>query len=200
MDSDPFFTFSDDEEDEVKSIDLQCFKEAVMVLQASTSTIPKTPINQKMIHKDRYGAHDRLVPAYLSENSIDCTGTLDILSLMKCIFAIRQSAYDTFPDALDEYLQIGENTFRDSIYAFYKAIIGIYGDEFLRRPAYIDVKKLYAFHIEKHGFPGMLENVDCTIGRELIAEMHYRAQYCRGDHGPHPFILLGAIASQDLCI
>nr|GEY55961.1 hypothetical protein [Tanacetum cinerariifolium] len=113
MDSDPFFTFSDDEEDEVKSIDLQCFKEAVMVFQASTSTIPKTSIKQKMIHRDRYGAHDRLVAAYFSKNFIiDCTGSLDILSLMKCIFAILQSAYDTFPDALDEYSQIVDNTFR----------------------------------------------------------------------------------------
>ncbi|GKB42588.1 hypothetical protein Tco_0887530, partial [Tanacetum coccineum] len=42
---------------------------------------------------------------------------------MKCTSAIRQLAYGTVPDALDEYLQMGAKTSRDSLEAFYKAIM-----------------------------------------------------------------------------
>ena len=50
---------------------------------------------------------------------------------MKCTSTIRQLAYDTVPVALDEYLQTRAKTFRDSLEYFYKAIMNIYGDEFL---------------------------------------------------------------------
>nr|GEW16500.1 protein ALP1-like isoform X1 [Tanacetum cinerariifolium] len=48
--------------------------------------------------------------------------------------------------------------------------------EYLRKPTQTDIEKLYAYHEEKHGFPGM------------------------GDYGSDPFILLEAVASQDLWI
>ncbi|GJW14404.1 retrovirus-related pol polyprotein from transposon TNT 1-94 [Tanacetum coccineum] len=47
--------------------------------------------------------------AYFREN-IDCTERQGISPLLKCTSAIRQLAYDTVPDALDEYLQMGEAT------------------------------------------------------------------------------------------
>ncbi|GKD26247.1 putative nuclease HARBI1 [Tanacetum coccineum] len=43
-----------------------------------------------------------------------------------------------------------------------KAIMELYGEEFLRKPTYTDMEKLYAYHDEKHGFPGMLGSIDCT--------------------------------------
>ncbi|GJY17168.1 ALP1-like protein [Tanacetum coccineum] len=54
------------------------------------------------------------------------------------------------------------------------ATMEFYGEEFLRMSRYTYMKKLYAYHEEKHGFPEM------------------------GDHGPDPFILLKAVASNDL--
>lgn len=67
-----FFTTLDDDEEEVSSIDLAFLKEAVIAFQASTSTILKTPTYQSTItiYRDRYGAHDRLVAVYFSENSM----------------------------------------------------------------------------------------------------------------------------------
>nr|GEY09115.1 protein ALP1-like [Tanacetum cinerariifolium] len=85
-------------------------------------------------------------------------------------------AYGAVPDALDEYLQMDARTARKSLPLFCKAIIELYGEEFLRKPTYSDMEKVNAYHEEKHGFPGM------------------------GDHGPDPFILLEAIASNDLLI
>ncbi|GKD75580.1 hypothetical protein Tco_1333862 [Tanacetum coccineum] len=47
--------------------------------------------------------------AYFREN-IDCTERQVISPLLKCTFAICLLAYDTVPDALEEYLQMGEAT------------------------------------------------------------------------------------------
>nr|GEY36053.1 putative nuclease HARBI1 [Tanacetum cinerariifolium] len=76
----------------------------------------------------------------------DCAGRLGISSLMKCTFAIRQMAYGAVPDALDEYLQIGATTAPKSLQLFCKAIMELYGEEFLRKPTYTDMEKLYAYH------------------------------------------------------
>nr|GEW97430.1 hypothetical protein [Tanacetum cinerariifolium] len=105
--------------------------------------LPK-PKRQKRtnINRDYYGAQERLVAAYFSDNLMfpeafledrfrmirsfftgiaeeltiqceffrekeDCIGKLEISPLIKCTSAIRQLAYGTVPDALDEYLQTG---------------------------------------------------------------------------------------------
>nr|GEX42111.1 hypothetical protein [Tanacetum cinerariifolium] len=75
---------------------------------------------------------------------------------------IRQLAYDTVPDALDEYLQMGNATSRQCLERFYTSLIQIFGPEFLRKPTLTDVERLYAFHENKHGLPKMLGSLDCT--------------------------------------
>ncbi|GKC08501.1 ALP1-like protein isoform X1 [Tanacetum coccineum] len=121
-------------------------------------------------------------------------------ALVKCTSAIRQLAYATVPDSLDEYLQIGEKTSRDCLMHFCNGIIELYGEEYLRRPTQTDVEKLYAFHENKHGFPGMIRSIHCTKWSWDQCPQAYRAQFSRGDSGSEPFILLEAVASQDLWI
>ncbi|GJZ61280.1 ALP1-like protein [Tanacetum coccineum] len=99
----------------------------------------------------------------------DYTGKVGISPLMKCTFAIHQMVYDSVPDALDEYLQM----------------------EFLRQLSYSDIEKLYARHEEKHGYPGMIGNIDCTDWSWENFPIALRTQFCKGDHGPDPFILFG---------
>ncbi|GKC15447.1 hypothetical protein Tco_1012229 [Tanacetum coccineum] len=86
----------------------------------------------------------------------DAVGKTGISGLVKYTSAIRQLAYDAVLDSLDEYLQIGEKTSRDCLMAFCNGVMELYGEELLRRPTQTDVEKLYAFHEEKHGFPGMI--------------------------------------------
>ncbi|GJW39340.1 hypothetical protein Tco_0065185 [Tanacetum coccineum] len=62
---------------------------------------------------------------------------------MKCTSTIRKMAYGADPDALDEYLQMGATTARKSLLLFCKAIMELYGEEFLRKLTYTDMKKLY---------------------------------------------------------
>ncbi|GJR94572.1 ALP1-like protein [Tanacetum coccineum] len=175
------------------SSELAMFTEACQAAyEASKPKVQRNPVE-----RDRYGAHDRLVMAYFSEHPQYDEPTFP---LMKCTSAIRQMAYGAVPDSLDEYLQMGATTARDSLRIFCKVIMNLYGEEFLRKPTYTDMEKLYAHHDEKHGFPGMLGSIDCTHWPWANCPVAYRAQFSRGDHGPYPFILLEAIASQDLWI
>ncbi|GJW99334.1 ALP1-like protein [Tanacetum coccineum] len=83
---------------------------------------------------------------------------------------------------------------------FCQAVMEIYGPEFLRKPTVTDVEKLYRYHEEKHGFPGMLGSLDCTDWEWFGCPYAFKGQYVRRDHGSNPFILLEAVASQDLWI
>ncbi|GJX26640.1 hypothetical protein Tco_0232936 [Tanacetum coccineum] len=104
------------------------------------------------------------------QQNSDCTGGVGISILMKCTSTFHQLAYDSVPDALDKYLQMGVKTSRDALQAFYKVVMDLYGGEFLRRPTYTDVEKIYFFHKEKHGFPVMFGTIDYTGW--LITQMH----------------------------
>ncbi|GJW07352.1 putative nuclease HARBI1 isoform X2 [Tanacetum coccineum] len=134
------------------------------------------------------------------QEGCDAVGKVVISALVKCTSAIRQLAYAVVPDSLDQYLQIGEKTSRDCLMHFYDGVIELYGEEYLRRPTQTDVEKLYAFHENKHGFPGMIGSIDYTKWPWAQCPQAYRAQFSRGDSGSEPFILLEAVASQDLWI
>nr|GEV29750.1 retrovirus-related Pol polyprotein LINE-1 [Tanacetum cinerariifolium] len=70
----------------------------------------------------------------------------------------------------------------------------------LRKPTYTDNEKLYAHHEKKHGFHWMIGCIDRTDWSWKNCSVALRAQFAMGDHGPDPFNLLEAIASQDLWI
>ncbi|GKA47029.1 ALP1-like protein isoform X1 [Tanacetum coccineum] len=72
--------------------------------------------------------------------------------------------------------------------------------EYYAKALQTDVKKLYAFHQNKHGFPGTIGSINCTKWLWAQCLQAYRAQFSRGDSGSEPFILLEAVASQDLWI
>ncbi|GKA73760.1 ALP1-like protein [Tanacetum coccineum] len=141
---------------------------------------------------DCYGAHNHLVVAYFSEHSQYDEATFRMRFRMirklftnigrKCTSAILQMAYGAVPDALDEYLQMGATTARKSLQLFCKAIMELYGEQFLRKLTNTDMEKLYAYHEEKHGFPGMLESINCTDWPWENCPVAYRAQFSKGDH------------------
>lgn len=129
----------------------------------------------------------------------DARGRKGFSPLQKCTSAIRQLAYATPPDGLDDYLQMSERSSREILQHFCKWVIKIYGKEYLRRPTLFDVQQLYARHESKHGFPGMLGSIDCTHWAWSNCPVAWRGQYMRGDH-QYPTLMLEAVASQDLWI
>nr|GEX81236.1 hypothetical protein [Tanacetum cinerariifolium] len=84
------------------------------------------------------------------------------------------------PDALDEYLQMGATTAHKCLQMFCKAITELYGEENLRKPTYTDMKKLYDYQEEKHGFSGMLRSIDCIDWPWKNCSVEFKAQFCRG--------------------
>ncbi|PWA65239.1 harbinger transposase-derived protein [Artemisia annua] len=139
--------------------------------EAYQASQPKLSRNQ--ISRDRLGAYNRLVAAYFCENPMYDDGA--------------------FPDRFRMSRKLFTRIVRE-------AIMELYGAEYLRKPTITGIDKLYAHHYEKHGFPGMLESTNCTDWSWANCPHALKSQYCRGDHGQEPFILLEAIAFQDLWI
>ncbi|KAJ0830378.1 putative harbinger transposase-derived protein [Helianthus annuus] len=120
-------------------------------------------------------------------------------TLQKCTVAIRQLAYGTVPDALDEYLQMSVRTTRECLYRFCHNVVKLYSKKYLRKPNAYDVQQLYQAHEARHGFPGMLGSIDCMHWAWHNCPTAWRGQSTRGDHG-HPTLILEVVASQDLWI
>ncbi|GJV33586.1 ALP1-like protein isoform X1 [Tanacetum coccineum] len=222
----------DGEEEEVTSRKKTFIKRAIAFIKNRRRA---NRVTRNHITRDRYGAHERLVAAFFSEepmydevkfrktfrmarplfneivtavidhdpffrNNIDCTGKEGISGLLKCTSSIRQLAYGVHAEFLDEYMQISERSSRLALDHFCQSVMQIYGPEYLRKPTVTDIEKLYLHHEEKHGFPGMLGSLDCTDWEWFGCPYAFKAQYVRRDHGLNPFILLEAVASQDLWI
>nr|GEW29055.1 putative harbinger transposase-derived protein [Tanacetum cinerariifolium] len=102
----------------------------------------------------------------------DATGQMSFSIIMKCISVIRQLTYDTSPNALDEYLEIGEHTARDSLDHFTKCVIELFMPEYLRKPDFNDTQKFYTAHNADHGFPRMLGSIIVCTGNGLIIQKH----------------------------
>nr|GEU89109.1 putative nuclease HARBI1 [Tanacetum cinerariifolium] len=169
-----FFDTSSDDEDEVNS-ELAMFTEACQAAYKASKPKSIEPQYKGIVTDEpntiykNCSRRNRCFSFF--QHKDDYAGHRGISKLVKCTFVIRQLTYGCVPDSLDEYLQMGAKTSRKCLKNFCKVIMNLYGEEFLRNPTYTDIK-LYAYHNEKHVFPGM----------------------------PDPFILLEAIASNDLWI
>ncbi|XP_035546240.1 uncharacterized protein LOC118348504 [Juglans regia] len=89
----------------------------------------------------------------------DASGRLGLSSLQKITAAIRMLAYGVTADLMDEYVRIGESTARLSMKKFVKAIVSIFGGEYLRSPTNSDIARLLEVG-QNRGFPGMLGSID----------------------------------------
>nr|GEZ41857.1 hypothetical protein [Tanacetum cinerariifolium] len=160
----------------------------------------RLPLTRNLINRDREGAEERLMADYFNDHCIvrpDATGRMSLSVIMKCTTAIHQLAYGTTPDAFDEYLQMSERTARDSLTNFNKCVISLYMAEYLRKPTLEDVENVYNKHLTTHGFPGMLESIDCMHWEWKNCPKSWQGQYGRGDK-KYPTMMLEAVASQDL--
>ena len=81
-------------------------------------------------------------------------------SYEKCIATIRMLAYGLDGDLVDEYMHMSESTCLDSMCRFCKAVVAVFGPEYLREPNVEDIARLLLIN-KGRGFPGMLGNIDC---------------------------------------
>nr|XP_043611457.1 uncharacterized protein LOC122583083 [Erigeron canadensis] len=89
---------------------------------------------------------------FFHKSPTDASGRPGFNIFQKCTSAIRQLAYSFKADALDEYLQMAQDTGYQCLNAFCKCVIHLYRDEYLRRPTEADIERLTAKHAEVHGF------------------------------------------------
>ncbi|XP_020253504.1 putative nuclease HARBI1 [Asparagus officinalis] len=105
--------------------------------------------------------------------------------------------YGTSADATDEYIRIGESTTIECLKRFCRAVIEVFGEEYLRHPTTGDITRLLKKG-EERGFPGMLGSLDCMHWKWKNCPTAWAGQYS-GRQGK-PTIILEAVASYDLWI
>jgi hypothetical protein len=78
---------------------------------------------------------------------LDCTGIAGFSTLQKCTVAMRMLAYGAPGDSADDdYLRMAESTAFDCFYRFYRAVIAVFGDIYLRSPTVKDTAQILAFN------------------------------------------------------
>ena len=70
---------------------------------------------------------------------------------MKCTSALRQLVYDTIPNAIYEYLQMGQKPSRLCLEIFCINVMEIFGPVYLQKHTITDVVKLFGIHEQKLG-------------------------------------------------
>ncbi|XP_062209014.1 uncharacterized protein LOC133910739 [Phragmites australis] len=91
-------------------------------------------------------------------------GELGLSFLQKVTTAFHMLAYNAPADSLDECLRLGESTIIESMRRFVRAVIEVFGDEYLRALNEEDIARLLAIN-ERRGFPEMLGSIDCMHWR-----------------------------------
>ena len=127
----------------------------------------------------------------------DALGKLGLSSIQKVTAAIRQLAYGSAADQVDEYVRIGESTAMECLKRFCKAVVEIYEEQYLREPNEEDVRRLLAINRER-GFPGMLGSLDCMHWEWKNCPIAWTGQFQGKEKAPT--VVLEAIASYDLHI
>ena len=100
-------------------------------------------------------------------------------------------------DATDEIVRIGESTVIRSLERLVKAIVQIFGEEYLRSPNDLDTVRLLAIR-ESRGFTAMLGSLDCMHWKWKNCPSGWQGQY--SGHLHELTIILEGVASQDLWI
>ncbi|XP_021716643.1 protein ALP1-like [Chenopodium quinoa] len=127
----------------------------------------------------------------------NAAGRLGLSPLQKCTAAIRMLAYGTCPDAVDEYLRIGETTSRLALQHFCQGVITHFEAEYLRSPTDDDLRRILHQN-EMRGFPGMIGSIDCMHWEWKNCPMAWKAQYA--GRNKNATLILEAVADQDLWI
>ncbi|XP_048422908.1 uncharacterized protein LOC108868298 [Pyrus x bretschneideri] len=125
------------------------------------------------VQRDREECHDRMMKDYFIERS-------------------RFPAHD-----FRRRFRMRKSTAIENLKLFCKAIEGIYGATYLRKPNREDLKRLLR-KADKRGFPGMIGSLDCMHWEWKNCPIGWAGQF-KGRHNK-PTIVLEVVASYDAWI
>ena len=74
----------------------------------------------------------------------DCTGKLGFTSIQKCTTAMRMLAYGAPGDIHEDYGRKGESTTIECLYKFSRAMVAVFGPQYLRSPNAEDTAQILA--------------------------------------------------------
>lgn len=134
---------------------------------------------------------------HISFRNVMRQNKLGFSPLQKITATIHMLAYGTAANSVEKYLGIAESTVIEALKEFCKAIVEVYGEEYLRAPNEADVVKLLK-EGEERGFPGMLGFVDCMHWTWKNCPTAWRGKLCGKEKTPT--IVLEAVASKNLWI
>ncbi|XP_020271677.1 uncharacterized protein LOC109846848 [Asparagus officinalis] len=111
----------------------------------------------------------------------DAAEKIGLSSLQKVTAAMRMLAYGVSADSVDDYVRIGESTAIESLDRFTKAIVAIFGDEYLRSPTDEDTSRLLAIEAvvsydlwiwhAYFGLPGALNDINVLERSSVISQL-----------------------------
>ncbi|XP_020256304.1 uncharacterized protein LOC109833153 [Asparagus officinalis] len=87
---------------------------------------------------------------------MDGVGKLRLSTLQKVTSAFRMLAYGTSADSTDEYVRIGESTAIVCLKRFCRAVVEVYGDEYLRPPMSTMLQAWAGQYSGRHGGPTII--------------------------------------------
>ncbi len=127
----------------------------------------------------------------------DRNGRLGLSCVQKVTAAFMMISHGVCADFMDHYIKIGESTVIESLRRFVRAVVEVFGGEYLRSPNDHDTARLLTIN-ERRGFPGMLGNVDCMHWEWKNCPSAWHGQYTGHTH--EPTIILEAVASKNIWI
>ncbi|KAK1614906.1 hypothetical protein QYE76_020423 [Lolium multiflorum] len=128
---------------------------------------------------------------------VDAIGKVGLSSYQKCTAAIRMLAYGVAGDFVDEYTRMSESTGLEAMYRFCRAVIGSFGEQYLRQPNAEDTTRLLSINASR-GFPGMLGSIDCMHWEWKNCPFGWQGAY--SGHSEGCTVILEAVASHDTWI
>ncbi|GKC90114.1 ALP1-like protein [Tanacetum coccineum] len=161
-------------------------------------------VTRNHITRDRYGAHDRLVAAFFSEEPM-----YDEVKFRKT-FRMARPLFNEIVTAVIDHDPFFCNNFdctgKEGISGLLKCISAICQLAYGVHAEFLDEYMQISERSSHLALGHFCESVMQIYGPEYLRKptfacpYAFKAQYVRRDHGPNPFILLEAVASQDLWI
>ncbi|CAN6319320.1 unnamed protein product [Urochloa humidicola] len=127
----------------------------------------------------------------------NASGLLGATALQKVFGPFRMMAYDVPADSLDDVVRMAESTTLESFHHFVRAVVEVFGEQYLRAPTVEDTARLMAMNTRR-GWPGMLGCIDCMHWKWKNCPTAWKGQY--SGHVDGPTMILEAVASEDLWI